>query len=97
MVNKRRKSIKSKIYSRHVEKHLAKNVKKLHAFFGITGNANNRALKTAKVGFVIALLGVIFKAIFLTGKFPQQFDTLGNIILFIAFIVMLSSFLLRRF
>lgn len=87
----------SKHVSKHVKRHVTPNVKKVHAFFGITGNANSRAWKTAKVGIVTALVGGIFKAIALTKTFPQPFDTLGNVILFIAFLIMLSTFLLGRF
>lgn len=53
--------------------------------------------RSAKVGIVTALVGGIFKAIALTKTFPQPFDTMGNVILFIAFLLMLFSFLLGRF
>jgi hypothetical protein len=83
-----RKPAKSR-YSRHV--------KNLKDFFGITGKKSERVIRTAKVGVVTALVGGIFKAIALTETFPQPFDTYGNVILFLAFMIMLAAFLLGKY
>lgn len=43
--------------------------------------------KLAKAGVVAAIFGVLIKATALTQTFPQPFDLLGNLILFIAILI----------
>ncbi len=92
----KRKAVKRKSKKTLYHKHVAKHVEKAKSFFGITGKTNQRVWKTAKVGVVTALVGGIFKAISLTETFPQPFDTIGNVVLFLAFLIMLAAFLLGR-
>lgn len=73
-----------------------KNMKKTSNFFDFlsisTKSSTERIYKTAKVGIVTALVGGIFKAMALTETFPKPFDTIGNIILFLSFLILLFAF-----
>ena len=62
-----------------------------------TGSSLDRIYKTAKVGIVTALVGGIFKAMALTNTFPPPFDTLGNVVLFVSFLMIFFSFLFYWF
>lgn len=57
-----------------------------------TKTSTERIYKTAKVGIVTALVGGIFKAMALTETFPKPFDTIGNMILFLSFLMLLFAF-----